>query len=238
MSVTWDAQYGNQFFELEYGPAGFAEGTGTLVGPITPDSDYACRVELDSLENATAYTVRVRAWCEVTQGYSDWTGKDFVSETWYNVSAIVNNEEWGTVAGTGDYREGSVAELWAWSYGEHFPFVMWGDSLGSRIRYVTVTQDTVFTAIFACDTCSSAVDVPDRLVFSVTPNPAIDHLTVSTPSDEAYSLAVYDDKGLRQMLLDFTGTSCVLDISALPKGHYILRLSDNSKSGVRGFVKQ
>ena len=236
MSVIWDAQYGNSSFELEWGPEGFVEGTGTLITSIMPDTDYSCRVELDSLDNATAYTVRVRAQCDVTGGYSGWTEKNFLSETWYSVQAQVNNEEWGTVIGTGDYREGSVAELWAYPLGNHADFVMWNDSLGSRIRYVTVTQDTMFYAYFSCDTCGDGITaVGNDAKVAIFPNPAESHITLSA-KEQILAVTIHDIHGQELMVRNGTGTETTIDTKDLPSGIYVVTVTLPSSTVTRKLI--
>ena len=236
MSVIWDAQYGNSSFELEWGPEGFVEGTGTLITSIMPDTDYSCRVELDSLDNATAYTVRVRAQCDVTGGYSGWTEKNFLSETWYSVQAQVNNEEWGTVIGTGDYREGSVAELWAYPLGNHADFVMWNDSLGSRIRYVTVTQDTMFYAYFSCDTCGDGITaVGNDAKVAIFPNPAESHITLSA-KEQILTVTIHDIHGQELMVRNGTGTETTIDTKDLPSGIYVVTVTLPSSTVTRKLI--
>jgi hypothetical protein len=236
MSVIWDAQYGNSSFELEWGPEGFVEGTGTLITSIMPDTDYSCRVELDSLDNATAYTVRVRAQCDVTGGYSGWTEKNFLSETWYSVQAQVNNEEWGTVIGTGDYREGSVAELWAYPLGNHADFVMWNDSLGSRIRYVTVTQDTLFYAYFSCDTCGDGITaVGNDAKVAIFPNPAESHITLSA-KEQILTVTIHDIHGRELMVQNGTGTEMTIETKDLSSGIHVVTVTLPSSTVTRKLI--
>ena len=235
VTVCWYKQHGNNSFELEWGPAGFAEGTGTLVTGITADSNNRCQVDLDSLQNATTYTVRVRAQCNVTGGYSDWTEMDFTPESWYTVSADVNDEARGHVNGTGQYREGSVAQLFAWPHSAHFPFLMWDDSVQSNPRNITVTEDIHLTAIFGCDTCGNGngnndddsttqwIVTPERGSVHLYPNPAHSMLTVKA-AEPIGQISIHDMRG-REATLPTSRRSdqtATINVKGFAPGVYIL----------------
>ena len=249
-SVCWYKQYGNDSYELEWGPAGFADGTGTLVTGITADSNNRCQVDLDSLQNATTYTVRVRAQCNVTGGYSDWTEMDFTPESWYTVSADVNDEARGHVNGTGQYREGSVAQLFAWPHSAHFPFLMWDDSVQSNPRNITVTEDIHLTAIFGCDTCGNGngnnddddtttqwIVTPERGDVHVYPNPAHSMLTVKA-AEPIGQISIHDMRGREATLRTSrrSDQAVTLNVKGFTPGVYILSVQLPSATVYRKLI--
>lgn len=227
-TIEWRAQYANTTFEVEYGPQGFAEGTGTTVGPVAPDSLYTGRVTLEGLAMDADYTVRVRSYCQLTGGYSDWTEISFHTESYYVVATAVNNEEWGFVTGGGEYLDGSTVRLFAYPRGEHFPFRNWNDGSNQNPRIVTVTQDTAFTAVFDCDTCGTeptTIATNDGMPnISLCPNPAKNRTTLrcSTPIT-AWTL--YDIRGHAVASGTPNGTSAVIEMDKLAPAVYILRIS-------------
>jgi hypothetical protein len=68
----------------------------------------------------------------------------------YRVTVIANNDEMGTVAGSGDYRADSTASILA-TPNDSYRFVQWNDGSTDSLRTVTVTQNVTYTAEFAVD---------------------------------------------------------------------------------------
>ena len=74
---------------------------------------------------------------------------DIDSATTFTITAIPNNNEFGTVTGGGVYAEGTVVTLTAAiNDGDRFRFIGWDDGVTSNWRSITVTEDATFTAIF------------------------------------------------------------------------------------------
>ena len=65
-TVEWNIPVGVSHCRLEYGPQGFASGTGTVVDSLT-EGVYRLR----DLDEHTAYEVRVACWCIYAEEYSD-----------------------------------------------------------------------------------------------------------------------------------------------------------------------
>ncbi len=59
-------------------------------------------------------------------------------------------------------------------------------------RIVTVTQDTVFEAIFAH---AEGIDNVGTMEFTVSPNPTTGRLTVQLSQQESYKMTIYDVNG-------------------------------------------
>lgn len=75
VNVSWTPGTHNSAYEVEYGPEGFAQGSGTLLSV----TDHALLI--DSLEYATTYQLYVRAICRDTV-YTDWCGPvSFTTDT-------------------------------------------------------------------------------------------------------------------------------------------------------------
>ncbi len=65
-TVEWNIPVGVSHCRLEYGPQGFASGTGTVVDSLTEG-----RFLMQGLDENTAYEVRVACWCIYAEEYSD-----------------------------------------------------------------------------------------------------------------------------------------------------------------------
>ena len=230
VSFEWRAQYINSWCEAEYGPKDFAEGTGTVVGPLTPNADYKCSLTIDSLENLTEYTLRVRSWCAQTNSFSDWRSLDFTTEEWYTVTARSNNEYWGVVYGGDIYPAGTVVQLTAWPRGPEYLFTNWTDGSQQNPRTVTVTQDTLFKAIFI-DQSAEGIDLAEGgATLTLSPNPAHSATTITAPFrilgwqiTDSYGRTVAKQSGLN----DYTASA---DLRRLSPGLYIIRV--NSGNGI------
>ena len=230
VSFEWRAQYINSWCEAEYGPRDFAEGTGSVVGPITPNAEYKCSLTIDSLENLTEYTLRVRSWCDQTNSFSDWRSLDFTTEEWYTVTARSNNEYWGVVYGGDIYPAGTVVQLTAWPRGPEYLFTNWTDGSQQNPRTVTVTQDTLFKAIFI-DQSAEGIDLAEGgATLTLSPNPAHSATTITAPFrilgwqiTDSYGRTVAEQSGLN----DYTASA---DLRRLSPGLYIIRV--NSGNGI------
>ena len=78
---------------------------------------------------------------------SDTTLIAYFSIITYHIAAQASNTKYGTVTGGGDYYQGDVIKLEAIP-NEDCEFIQWSDGVKDNPRYVTVTQDQSFTAMF------------------------------------------------------------------------------------------
>lgn len=171
VSLSWEAQYGGQYYEVEWGPRGFAEGTGTVAGPVYANAQNRCNYTLTGLPMDADLTVRVRAFCG-TDNYSSSYSLDIHTNRYYSVSTSVNNEAWGYVVGGGDYVADTTIRLIAYPKSEHCSFANWSDGNNQNPRMVTVTRDTSFRAVFRCDSVGiEGVSMSESLL-ELYPNPA------------------------------------------------------------------
>ena len=160
----------------------------------------------------------------------------FVELPQYYLVAASNNEEWGTATGTGMYYEGQQATLTAVP-AETYVFNGWTDGNEESPRIVTVTQDTVFEAIFAVDP-TIGINQTATLEFSVSPNPTTGRLAVQLNQQEPYELTIYDINGKAVMSRKNDNQVCDIDLSALAAGQYLLVVRTKDKYGVKTIVKK
>ena len=100
------------------------------------------------------YTVRVRTACSGVHvdPYSEWSATETFTTplngpTTYTLTVVANNDDWGTVTGSGTYVEGTIAPLTA-TANEGYYFDRWSDGDTNAVRGVTVTGDATYTAYF------------------------------------------------------------------------------------------
>ena len=239
-TIAWDAQYANTLFELEYGPQGFAPGSGTTVGNIYPDAQHHCSQTLSGLPMDADITARVRAFCQIAGGFSDWQSVDFHSQLYYTVSTSVNNDYWGWVKGGGDYIADTTVRLYAYPKSSLCPFVNWSDGTNQNPRVVTVTRDTSFRAIFRCDS-SDVTGIhgfdASGASFTLHPNPA--HSEVTILCDHPIGdWRISDIQGRTVLSGHTTKPSTTIDISSLRHGIYLVSIKTQDAVATRKLVKQ
>lgn len=159
----------------------------------------------------------------------------FVEKAFYDVQIDINNEAWGTVTGAGTYMEGENATLSAIA-NEGCTFSRWTDGALIARRTVTVTQDTLFTAIFSKDS-TQGISGLGILTFSVAPNPTTGLLTITTALSESHELTIYDVNGKALLNMTSHNPVTVADISAFPSGQYFLVVRTHDRYGVTPLVK-
>jgi hypothetical protein len=79
-TVSWTAQGTALTWDIEYGPAGFVQGTGQMA------MSYSNTVNLTGLTHSTNYDFYVRAICSATDT-SEWEGPGTFETAWVNDSA-------------------------------------------------------------------------------------------------------------------------------------------------------
>lgn len=161
----------------------------------------------------------------------------FIELPLYHVQTAVNNAEWGTVEGSGTYMEGDEAILTA-TPAMYCIFDGWSDGDLQSPRTITVTQDTLFTAIFSFDSSSIGINQAATLEFSVSPNPTTGRLTVQLNQLEPYEMTIYDVNGKSVWSRKCENQVTEVDLSTLPAGQYLLVVCTKDKYGVKTIVKK
>ena len=156
----------------------------------------------------------------------------FLQENHYRLDLEVNHAEWGTVEGDGVYEGQTPVTISATPYEGH-EFLWWNDGNRDNPRVVTVTQDTVFKAIFAP---TSGIEESDAAAFTLHPNPTRDRLTVERPDAGPATFEVFNAKGQKVMTMASDQATVTLDVSSLAAGSYLLRVTTAEGSSVRSFV--
>ena len=114
---------------------------------------------------------------------------------------------------------------------EGYEFTGWNDGNTENPRTVTVTSDTVFTAIFTASGSSSLQEVIAR-EFALYPNPAKSFVTLEFEAlKENTLLQILDINGRRVRTLDLKAgiETLQIEIGNLPKGIYTVMLGNVTK---------
>ena len=114
---------------------------------------------------------------------------------------------------------------------EGYEFTGWNDGNTENPRTVTVTSDTVFTAIFTASGSSSLQEV-NASEFAIYPNPAKSFATLEFEAlQENTLLQILDINGRRVRTLDLKAgiETLQIDLGDLPKGVYTVMLGNVTK---------
>jgi len=162
----------------------------------------------------------------------------FADKEFYNVQTATNNDEWGSVEGGGVYMEGEDATLSVTTA----PFCLfegWSDGVWQLPRTVTVTQDTLFTALLSFDSVWAAgVNMAGGLQFSVSPNPTNGLLNITVEQQGPCRALLFDMQGRTAIRKESNDATFSLDITTLPAGRYLLMVSNEGLYGIKTVVKK
>ena len=152
----------------------------------------------------------------------------------YEVTASVNDEEFGSVTGAGVYGYGEEATLVAIP-NEGYKFLNWteNDTIVSEEAEFTfvVKGNRNFVANFV------STEGVDELTasFRLYPNPVNDKLNIVTET-EVEEVVVYDAFGRQQTTVN--GQQSTVDVSNLNVGVYFVMIKTNEGVVVKRFIKQ
>lgn len=143
-----------------------------------------------------------------------------------SLSLASNNPAWGGAMTEGAYALWSLVTIEAYTIDSLARFEEWDDGVTDNPREVTMTGDTMFTAIFSRQDPSLSPIHMAQLPAPVAlwPNPAHDRLTVAAGEEGVYLVELYDQRGVLLRRDSFAGKEGCLKIDMLPKGHYILKV--------------
>ena len=228
--VSWTAT-GAASYIVSYGYQGSSQNEGTQITVSTNS------VVLTGLETETSYDVYVRSLC--ADGImSVWsTAANFVTTagsgpepTYYTITVLSNNNDWGTVSGGGSFLENTTTTISA-TPNQGYHFVEWQDGNTDNPRTITVTADMTYTATFAEGVGIDQVSLDEVSLF---PNPATSTVTVRANGMEQVS--IIDLNGRTVMTQRVNTETATFDLSTLAKGTYFVRIVGEQASAVRKLV--
>lgn len=256
-TVEWNIPVGVSHCLLEYGPQGFAPGTGTVVDSLTEG-----RYCIHGLEENTAYEVRVVCWCIYEEGYSDKVSVSFrtafgcppvpavvncaVTDTtialtwWMPDSADYTDVEYGPLGFA--EGEGTLRPHITRNYYGYGGLMIGG--LEPRTAYEIRTRNycsnsDAMSEWFSFDTVTTGPDTTTEMVNTVLqeqvvlrPNPATTRVTVSSPATIT-RIAVVDLQGREVCDKSVMSSTAELSTAGWPRGTFIVNIHTTQGTAVK-----
>jgi len=244
-TITWTSSTSNLGSKVQYGPAGFTPGTGTIV--TATGGTYA----ITGLANGTAYDVWVKDSCQYE--VSTWVGPvTFTTEDIADVTAGSNQVNTTTTFATVDFtatiNNGAAVTSYSWDYGDSSP--AGSGATPSHNYQANGTYTVIVTATNACGMGYDTITVNvngisiDEYGFGnigLYPNPNDGYFTLTGLTDfgndatiEVINLAgavVYAEKVVANGSESFR-----IDVRGLPAGMYQMRVSSEKGMGAKPFI--
>jgi hypothetical protein len=152
----------------------------------------------------------------------------------YTITAVSNNDAWGTVTGGGNYQEGTVITLVA-TANDGYHFVRWNDDVTTATRQVTVNANETYTAYFEVD--ADGIDDVVSGTMSLYPNPATISVTLTVDGFEGMvNVELVDMNGRVVYTANSITSAMTIDVSNLAKGAYFVRVTGERQTAVRKLI--
>ena len=209
-----------------------------LVGEDGSDTTFITTdttIDLVGLSDSVRYSVMLRKQCHYatsnydTTVYSPWSVSSFGTTipptVWRTVTVTSGNPGRGTVSGGGMYADSTTATLVASAF-PGYEFDTWSDGSSYNPRSVLVTSDTSFKAYFRVAPDTTGIALLEDGDFLLRPNPTHGTVQVLLPTAAIGGhLALCDLKGRELEVHTVTDTTMDLDVSHMPAGTYLMRLT-------------
>lgn len=93
---------------------------------------------------------------------------------------------------------------------------------------------------FFWDACEYYVGIDDIKTerIKIYPNPASDHITVTTPNSGEQSITIYNSRGQLVLQTTISSQRTAINVSSYPEGIYYVRLQDSEGEGSTKFIKR
>lgn len=147
----------------------------------------------------------------------------------YTVTVLANDDEFGTVEGSGSYYEGEIVRIKAIP-NAGYAFSQWQDGNTQNPRSITVDGDATYAAIFVPATTIEGIENAEISIF---PNPTTG--IVNIEAEGLNKVVVYDITG--RMMMSVANESTI-DISNLEAGVYFFSVETENGSAMRKLVKE
>ncbi|MBQ3990633.1 MAG: InlB B-repeat-containing protein, partial [Bacteroidales bacterium] len=198
ITVTEDATYTAEFAIDQH--TIMVETADTEMGTVSESGtyDYGTEIQISAMANDG---FRFIAWNDgdtynprtitVTQD-STFTANFIALHT---ITVLSADEEMGTATGTGVYDENSEIQISA-TPADHYHFVQWTDGNTDNPRTITVVEDSTFTAEFAIDRFTVAVESADTTMGTVSESGTYDYgaeIEISASASEHYHFVQWSD---------------------------------------------
>lgn len=147
----------------------------------------------------------------------------------YTVTVLANDDEFGTVEGSGSYYEGEIVRIKAIP-NAGYAFSQWQDGNTQNPRSITVDGDATYAAIFVPATTIEGIENAEISIF---PNPTTG--IVNIEAEGLNKVVVYDVTG--RMMMSVANESTI-DISNLEAGVYFFSVETENGSAMNKLVKE
>ncbi|MDY0015269.1 MAG: leucine-rich repeat domain-containing protein [Bacteroidales bacterium] len=154
-----------------------------------------------------------------------------IKSGFYQITVLANDSSYGEVTGTGIYSENSLAKISATPLFYAYRFDKWNDGNSEEVRNIRVTCDSVFTAFFYDYLEVSHIENTSPL--RLYPNPAGYQFTLDNAQSLMKEVCLYDVMGRKVQHLPVNAPSTTIDVSDLPNGIYVVKISTASGVLVR-----
>lgn len=228
-------------YTIEYGPAGFSLGNGTIVPTIDTS------IVLNSLNGGTTYDVYVKGYCP-PGAFSGLAGPLTITVPGSKAVGSLDSLNTGAQNAIAYFNAlGSSGDSITWNFGDGT-----GTFTGNVISHTYIqsgTYDVILTAHSDCGTDSIIITVHVQLIsipelnpahFHVYPNPTSGWITIELASAEGGigQLQLHDAQGrlIEKIQLDSQLSNVKIDLSHLPKGLYVIRHISQSNSANRRVI--
>lgn len=241
LTWAWNTNVQHESWEVAWGLAGMLPDSCEIIPCSNFDKVF------DSLEAGVRYVAYVRALCRNgnTTLYSDWSDSVEIYFPYfphrYTVTVAADYAERGRVYGGGEYDEGDMAMLTANAWNP-YRFLQWNDGDTANPRFVEVTQDTSFTALFAEREGITPITEENAAseVFLLLPNPASGSVMCVVDGETFMGgvLTMTDALGREVLRKELPRqTAChTLSLTVFPKGVYLVTLTTAQGSVTRKLV--
>jgi hypothetical protein len=224
-------------WQIEYGFAGFAQGTGTSV--TTNVNTYV----VTGLEDESSYDFYVRAICGTDWNSEGWAHVSATtpaaSDPTYTVTVTVNDAAMGTATGGGTYRAGQSCTVTA-TPNSGYHFVSWSNGITDNPYTFTVVANITLTATFAADSTEGIEEVAGNAVCTIYPNPTSDVTTISVSGvNGKVRIAVVDMNGrtvATETLECSSDCEKTMDVANLAQGAYFVKITGERVNLVKKLV--
>ena len=152
----------------------------------------------------------------------------FSDKDYFHVTAQPDYPVRGHVNGGGTYFDGDTVTLTAIP-NDTYHFIRWNDGDTSNPRQFIVTQDTAFTAHFDWQTESISSPYSPNPLFSITPNPAHNNVTITINTqlsiqNHQFSITLSDASGRELLTSKVQKTQFSISLDKYPVGTYFVTL--------------
>ncbi len=209
------------------GSGTYTEGTEVTLTAAANDGYYFDRWSDGDTNDTRVVTVTANAT------YTANFAENGTHNTYYTVTVTSNNDEWGTVTGSGEYIEGSTAIITA-TANSGYHFVEWNDGNTDTVRTIVVIEHITYVATFAPNT---GIDDVSTYSMSLYPNPASSTVTVSIVGFEGQAKVELVDVSGRCVATQWTTDSRVsINVSELAQGAYFVRVTGEKATAVSRLI--